>query len=50
LWAAPPRPPASRVEDDANLPEDDDPWLDEDEPDSDDEDQAPKPKRPFWNR
>jgi hypothetical protein len=44
----PPRPPATRIEDDANLPDDDDPWLDEEEPDA--EEPPAKPKRPFWNR
>jgi hypothetical protein len=46
--ALPPRPPATRIEDDANLPDDDDPWLDEEEPDA--EEPPAKPKRPFWNR
>lgn len=45
----PPLPlPESRVEDDAVLPENDDPWFEEDEFDADDSDSSPK--RPFWNR
>ena len=48
----PSRPPVpvleSRIEDDAVLPEDDDPWFDNEEPD--DDGLVPQPKRPIWNR
>jgi len=53
FWrASPSRPqipvPGSRIEDDAAMPEDDDPWLDDE--DLDDDGPAAQPKRPFWNR
>ena len=47
--SGPPQPlPDSRIEDDAVLPEDDDPWLEDEDFDGDDPNSSPK--RPFWNR
>lgn len=40
--------PASRIEGDAVIPDDDDPWFDDE--DLDEEGLADQPKRPFWNR
>jgi hypothetical protein len=40
--------PASRIEGDAVIPDDDDPWLDDEE--SDEDGLVREPKRPFWNR
>jgi hypothetical protein len=52
IWydsSRPPMPvPASRIEGDAVIPDDDDPWF-EDE-DLDEDGLASNPKRPFWNR
>ena len=47
-YVLPSRPPlpGSGMEDDAMLPEDGDPWLEDEDPDDD----GPEPKRPFWNR
>ena len=49
---ASPRPmapiPVSRIEGDAVIPEDDDPWFDDE--DLDEDGVRPEPKRPFWNR
>ncbi len=51
-WRASPRPnlpvPASRIEGDAVIPDDDDPWLEDEDPDEDGI--GPEPERPFWNR
>lgn len=45
----PPLPmPESPIEDDAVLPNDDDPWLEDEDFDEDDPDSSSK--RPFWNR
>jgi len=52
LWRASSRPtlpvPVSRIEGDAVIPDDDDPWLEDEETDEDGF--VPEPKRPFWNR
>lgn len=42
-----PAQPESRIEDDAVLLEDDDPWLDGEETE---DEGASTPRRPFWNR
>lgn len=50
VLCAPPRPPlpvpSSRIEGEAVIPDDDDPWLEDEESDDD----GPAPERPFWNR
>jgi hypothetical protein len=52
IWRASSRPPlpvpVTRIEDDAIIPDDDDPWFDDE--DLDEEGLADQPKRPFWNR
>ena len=52
FWCAPSRPtlplPVSRIEGDAVIPDDDDPWFEDEEPDEDGF--VSEPKRPFWNR